>query len=233
MTFSTLARRLSLAALLGAMAFPAHAHQSGKALDETMFEREEYFQPMGEVGAPQFKLADADGRIVQSADFDGKIIVLNFVYASCTDVCPLHAEKIAEIQNKINASPMKDMVRFISVTTDPVKDDVEVMRGYAGWHGLDAANWQMLTRIPGAPEDATRSLAKEFGLRFTPSDDGEVQTHAAVTYIIDRQGRLAAKFHGLEFETTNAVLYINGLINVGQHTPGDDGWWARAKAVFD
>jgi len=224
---------LAFFALATLLAAPAFAHQTVKALDDEFFKREEYFQPMAGVAAPKFSLSDADGKVVMLDEFKGKIVVLFFVYASCTDVCPLHAEKIAEVQTKINASPMKDMVQFVSVTTDPVKDDNKVMRSYDEWHGLDASNWTFLTRNPGAAEASTRDLAKKFGLRFTPSEDGEVQTHAAVTYIVDREGMLAAKFHGLEFETNNAVLYINGLLNVGPHVPGDDGWWARVKATFD
>lgn len=233
MMIAAATRLFTALTISAAIALPAAAHQTIKAVDDTMLERETYFQPMGGVEPPKFSLADADGKPVQSSDFKGKVVVLNFVYTNCTDVCPVHSQKIADIQSKINETPMKDMVQFVTVTTDPVKDDAGVMRAFPEWHGLDTSNWVFLTRKPGEPEDATRKLAKEFGVMFTPSDDGEVQTHAAVTYILDREGRLAAKFHGLEFETVNAVIYINGLINVGKHVPGDDGWWARLKATFN
>lgn len=155
------------------------------------------------------------------------------MYASCPDVCPLHAEKLAEAQAIINRSPMKDMVRFVSVTTDPVNDTPDVLKAYGPPHGLDPRNWTFLTTRAGQREDRTRALAKAFGHRFMRTDDG-YQTHGGVTHIIDRQGRWAANFHGLQFEPLNLVLYVNGLTNSAP-SPTDRpkrGWWKRLKRLF-
>ena len=46
--------------------------------------------------------------MVRLSDFSDKIVVLNFIFASCTDFCPLHSELIAEVQKKVNDTPMKD-----------------------------------------------------------------------------------------------------------------------------
>lgn len=45
----------------------------------------------------------------------------------------------------------------------------------------------------------------------------------------DRDGRLAAKFHGLRFESMNMILYINGLTNAPHEAEkvADEGWWDR------
>lgn len=45
-----------------------------------------------------------------------------------------------------------------------------------------------------------------------PTEDGQ-QSHGVVFHVIDRGGRLAAKFHGLQFEPVNTVLYVNSLTN--------------------
>jgi protein SCO1/2 len=146
------------------------------------------------------------------SDFANKIVVLNFIFASCADVCPLQSELIAGVQANIAVTPMKDMVQFITVTTDPEKDTPEVLRSYGDAHGLDPSNWTFLTARAGDPEETTRKLAETYNLRFDPLPDGQ-QMHGVVTNVIDREGRLAAKFHGLRFEPVNLVLYINGLIN--------------------
>uniref|UniRef100_UPI0013D81A57 SCO family protein n=2 Tax=Pseudomonadota TaxID=1224 RepID=UPI0013D81A57 len=72
-------------------------------------------------------------------------VVLHFIYTSCPDVCPLHAEKIAEIQKMVNSTPMKDQVVFTSITTDPSKDTPDVLKAYGPAHGLDPVNWLFLT----------------------------------------------------------------------------------------
>jgi len=194
-----------------ASAAPAAAHHPGADLDRVMGSKEKYFQLIDRP-APAFELMGAGEKAVTLADFTDKIVVLHFVYASCPDVCPLHAEKLAEVQAKVNLSPMKDMVQFMTITTDPEKDTADVLAGYAPAHGFDPANWTFLTTLPNQAEDSTRALAQAFGHSFTLDDDS-YQTHGVVTHIIDRGGRWAANFHGLRFESLNVVLYINGLIN--------------------
>ena len=100
---------------------PALAHHPGADLDKLMGSEEKFFQAIDEPAAPPFELADADGKVVRLSDFSDKIVVLNFIFASCTDLCPIHSEVIADIQEKINDTPMKDRVQFLTVTTDPAR----------------------------------------------------------------------------------------------------------------
>ena len=225
-------RRAALAVLTAILAAPALANHPGEDLDARMMEMEDYFQPIEGEDAPGFELEDADGNPVSLSDFDDKVVVLNFIYASCPDICPLHSDKVAAIQSSLNSSAMKDMVQFISITTDPVNDTPEVMKDYAEWHGLDPSNWTFLTTRPDQSEDATRDLATDYGLEFTMSQDSDMQMHGAVVHVIDRSGRLAGKFHGMEFEDTNLVLYVNGLINNAQHSHAEEGWWHRISSIF-
>ncbi len=176
---------------------------------------------------------DADGRAVELADFQNKVVVLHFIYASCPDVCPLHAERIAEVQDMVNQTPMRDQVRFVSVSTDPVNDTPDVLRDYGLVHGLDPVNWVFLTGEPGTPENTTRKLAERFGHKFTKLDDS-YQKHSIVTHVIDRKGRWRANFYGLKFEPTNLVLFINALVNDVHQAPrqGDRKFWHRIWELF-
>jgi protein SCO1 len=204
-------RRTLLAFLLAAiLAPPAYAH-SLKELEDKLVGKEKDFQPV-DVAAPEFTLTDADGRTVSLADFRGKVVVLNFIYTNCTQECPLHAEKIAGIQSLINHTPMRDLVEFVTITTDPKRDHGQVLSDYGKVHGLDAANWLFLTAAPDQPEDSTRKLAKAYGLEFTK--DVEVMlVPGVVTHVIDQQGRMRARFHGLEFDPVNLVIFVNALTN--------------------
>ena len=186
----------------------AIAHQPGKSLDEIIGRREKFLQVIDRA-APDFTLRTAGDRTVRLADFRGKVVVLHFVYTSCPDICPLHAERIALIQDMISQTPMKDRVQFISVTTDPATDTLDIMRDYGPARGLKATNWTFMTTTSGQTEDTTRKLAKQFGHKFIKTDEG-YQTHSVVTHIIDGDGRWAANFHGLRFKPVNLVLYING-----------------------
>jgi len=206
---------LATMAAVAAIVFPAYAHHPGADLDRLMGSEEKYFQAIDAPAAPGFELADAEGNPVRHLDFSDKVVVLNFVFASCTDVCPLHSDLIARVQAMVNETPMKDMVQFVTVTTDPAADTPEVMKGYGEAHGLDSHNWTFLTTREGQTEDATRRLSEEYNVRFDPLEGGQ-QMHGVVTHVIDRGGRFAAKFHGLRFDPLNLVMYVNGLTNTAK-----------------
>ncbi len=187
----------------------ATAH-SLKHLEDKLLKRERYVQILNNK-APEFTLRDTDGNQVRLSDFAGKVVVLNFVYTKCLDVCPLHSEAIAAVQKSINPTPMKELVQFITITTDPEVDTMAVMKSYGPAHGLDPVNWDFLTSAPDKLAE-TKELAWRYGLKFTQTPDG-YQMHGVVTHIIDKSGHLRAKYHGLKFGETNMILHINALTN--------------------
>ncbi len=212
-------------ALVAAASPPVSAH-SLKSLENQLHNKEKYFQPLDKE-APDFILQDADGGTVGLRDLRGKVVVLHFIYTNCPDVCPLHAERIAEIQKMVNQTPMRDLVRFVTITSDPRKDTPEVMRAYGTAHGLDQANWTFLTSGPDRLT-VTRELVEKFGHKFTEVDGG-YQVHSVVTHVIDRDGRWRANFHGLRFDPTNLVLFVNALVN---DVHEEQGLWDRIWNLF-
>ncbi len=216
--------------VLTTLATGAFAH-SLHELETALGDREKYFQPIDEA-APDFILQDAAGRSVSLADFRGKVVVLHFIYTNCPDVCPLHAERIAGTQSLVNQSPMKQLVEFITITTDPSRDRGDILTEYGRAHGLDPVNWAFLTTKPGQPEDLTRKLAQQFGHRFDKTEDG-YQTHGIVTHVIDKEGRWRANFHSLKFEPSNLVIFVNALVNdFEKHPHPRPSLWDRLKAWF-
>lgn len=210
----------------------ALAHHPAGGAEARLSERERFFQPLEARPTPDFTLRDPEGRSVSLADLRGKAVVLHFVYAGCPDVCPLHADLIARVQGMVNQTPMRDLVRFVSITTDPERDTPEVLQGYGETRGLDPANWVFLTSGPERPEE-TRRLVEAFGHRFTLTPDG-LQMHGVVTHVIGRDGQLRANFHGLDFDPTNLVLYLNALSHESQEAPSApaQGVWERLRNLF-
>lgn len=212
-------RRWVLALLLVSLSAAAWAH-SLKDLETLLGDKEKYFQSLDKA-PPGFALEDADGKPVRLSDLRGKVVVLHFIYAGCPDVCPLHADRIAEMQSMVNQTPMKAQVQFVTITTDPKNDTPDVLRAYGEQHRLDPANWMFLTTGAGQPEDTTRTLAEKFGHKFM-KEEGGYQVHGIVTHVIDKDGRWRANFHGLKFEPTNLVVFINALVNDAQTSHGHE-----------
>jgi protein SCO1/2 len=98
---------------------------------------------------------------------------------------------------------------------------------------LDAANWVFLTAGPDQTEDTTRKLARAYGLEFTPDKDG-LEIHGVVTHVIDQHGRMLARFHGLDFNQINFIMFVNALTNHLQdhrHEP-EPGLWSKLIGLF-
>ena len=226
--------RLPLVAIGAAVLISAAAlaNHPGEGLDAAMAERERYFEAIDRP-VPSFMLQDTEGRYLSPREFEGQVVVLQFIYTHCPDVCPLHTDRLVGIQELVNQTVMKDLVRFVSITTDPSRDTNDVFQDYADAHGVDPANWTLLRPQSGQAEDITRTLAEDFGHRFTMGEH-ELQMHGVVTHIFDRQGRWRANFHGLEFADANMLQYINQLTNEHgrqvQHEP--KSLWNRLLDIF-
>lgn len=224
--------RWILALVAVASIVPVALAHSPEDVQGILGDKERYFQAI-EKPAPDFTLRSADARTIKLADFRGKVVVLHFIYTSCPDVCPLHAERIAEIQTLVNQTPMKDRVQFITITTDPLRDTPDVLRAYGPAHGLDPVNWLFLTTTPDQSEDATRKLAEAFGHKFTKEEDG-YQMHSIVTHVIDREGLWRGNFYSLKFRPVNMVVFINALVNDvhPESKEEEGGFWGWLKALF-
>jgi protein SCO1/2 len=186
---------------------PAQAHTLAD-LEEVLGKQELYVE-LTNRPAPEFALQDSAGHQVRLNDFRGKVVILNFIYASCKEACPLQSDVIALVQRAVNDGPARDKVQFVTITTDPERDSPEVLEAHGRTHFLEPVNWVFLTSGPAKPNE-TRALGERYGLKFTLVADGDF-IHGVVTHVIDQNGLLRARFHGLKFDPANFVDYVVGL----------------------
>ncbi len=80
---------------------------------------------------PQVTLVRDDGKSVAlSAELnDGRPVVLNFVYTSCTTICPLSSQVFEQLQEDLGAA--RDAVHLVSISIDPEQDTPSRLRAYA------------------------------------------------------------------------------------------------------
>ena len=203
-----------IVAVIAASLFSSAAAAHSLTDLESDLRRQERYAQFVDSQAPDFQLTDLAGKPVSLAGLRGQVLVMNFIYSRCKDICPLHMVLIAKLQSMVNAAGMQERVRFVTIATD--EEDVtstrKIMSGYAKSYGLDTRNWQFLYRTGAQPAAATRAVAEAYGLKFTPVADG-VQMHGAVTHVIDQTGQLRARFHGLKFEPVHLVSFVNALVN--------------------
>ncbi len=155
--------------------------------------------------APDFVLVSQDGTEVGLASLRGKVVVVAFIYTSCSDVCPLLTEKMARVQDNLGESFGRD-VAFVSITVDPERDTSEVLRAYAEAFDADPAGWFFLT----GEVEAVRRVAARYGLVTIPGADDAVD-HNLLTTLIDRRGRMRVQYLGHRFDPEELHLDLLAL----------------------
>lgn len=135
---------LLLGAVLAALLFAASIERRTEAADRF----------------PNVPLITQDGRTVRFYDdlLKGKAVVINMIYTSCKDRCPLETAKLAQVQRLLADHVGKDIF-FYSITIDPEFDSPEVLRAYAEKFHV-GPGWLFLT---GQRDDITL-LQKRLGL---------------------------------------------------------------------
>ena len=79
---------------------------------------------------PDVVLVNQDGTKVKlKALLDsGEPVILDFIFGTCTTICPVLSAGYANLQTKLGTGPSK--VHLISVSIDPENDTPKVMRDY-------------------------------------------------------------------------------------------------------
>jgi protein SCO1/2 len=80
---------------------------------------------------PNVSLVRADGKTVAlPAELDdGRPVVLNFIYTSCTTICPLSSQVFEQFQESLGAG--RGGVHMVSISIDPEQDTPARLRAYA------------------------------------------------------------------------------------------------------
>ncbi len=158
------------------------------------------------VKAPDFVLLNQDGERFDSAKLRGKIVAIDFIYTTCTDVCPLFTANFAQLQRTLNKEHAGD-VFFISITTDPEVDSPPVLKSYAHRYGANFHNWAFLT----GTEKQLNAVWKGLGIRVIRKGRGLVQ-HTSLTTLLDRQGIRRFNHFGEKWQTKDVLNDMSALL---------------------
>ena len=99
----------------------------------------------GKPSIPDVVLLDQDGRKVRFYTdlIKGKVVIINFVFTSCTVVCPPLGANFARIQTALGERLGKD-VHLISITRDPEMDTPAKLRTWGAKFGA-RPGWTLVT----------------------------------------------------------------------------------------
>lgn len=182
----------TLAAALLAVCITAHAADDPASSDDEQYQAMEHFQTMdhqqhqhiatvgngytrsvASYSPPDVTLTDADGNAVSLTNSlgDDEPVMLNFIFTTCTTVCPVMSSTFAQVQNLLGAEGMT--VHMVSISIDPEHDSPAQMNEYAKRFAA-GPQWSMLT---GSLEDSV-AVQRAFNVYR-----GDKMNHEPVTFL--------------------------------------------------
>jgi protein SCO1 len=143
---------------------------------------------------PDITLVRSDGARVNLAHEldDGRPVLLDFIYTTCTTICPVLSQTFAEVQRRLGRDAAK--VKMVSVSIDPEEDTPARLADYAKRYQA-GAQWSFYTGT------APASIAVQ---RAFEVYRGDKMNHAPVTLFRGGPGQPWVRLDG--FATPDAVL---------------------------
>ena len=139
--------------------------------------------------APNFRLADANGKPFILNANQGKIILLFFGYTFCPDVCPTTLSEMKLTMDKLGDNAENVQVVFISV--DPGRDTSEHMQKYVERFNSDFIG------LSGTQEEL-EPIWNQYGIfrEVVPgtSATNYIINHTARVFMVDTKGYLRLSF---------------------------------------
>lgn len=169
-----------------------------------------------------FTLTADDGSRYSLSDSRGKVVILDFGYTFCPDICPTALANIAAALNMLGDTAKQVDPLFISL--DPDRDTPQVLHGYTHFFH---------PQIRGLTGDAQTldKIAKAYHVRYNFVGKGKTENytmdHSAQVYVIDTEGRLVQMVpHGLP---PNALADIVRKTLARKHPASDSHPQAKTR----
>ena len=136
---------------------------------------------------PALALVRQDGKkaIFPAELDDGRPVMLQFIYTSCTTICPVTTRNFARVQEALGKE--SSQVHMVSISIDPEYDTAPRLEAYAKKYAA-SAQWQFYT---GTLQDSV-SLQKAFD-----AYRGDKMNHTPVTYLRSAPGKPWVRLDGL------------------------------------
>jgi protein SCO1/2 len=130
----------------------------------------------------------SDASVFDLASYRGKLVVLEFGFTHCTEVCPVSLASLAQARKLLG--PDAANVQVVFVTVDPARDSVSRLKTYLaqfdpGFIGVGGSAAQVDAVLKAYGITATKKMVAGSTLDYT-------MHHSSYLYFVDRRGMLRA-----------------------------------------
>jgi protein SCO1/2 len=162
-----------------------------------------------------FHLKNQSNQEILFPDFaKGNIVLVNYIFTNCPDICPLSTNNLRLIQRRLKEEKIKD-VYFISLSFDPENDTPEALSKFAEVRNLDLSNWQFLTgnkpTIDSIIKKANVIAAKSDSTIFKNGRKIFSFIHTDRIQLIDALGQIRKNYKGSTANIDEIVTDVKSL----------------------
>ena len=159
---SSLSRNLLVSAIALVMAAisAAYADEDPHAKHRAMMKQKaEPALEAAEIDLRNRTVLDQDGREMEFVTdaIGDHIVVMDFVYTTCTTICPVLSALFTQVQTKLGSDVVGDEVRLISMSVDPIRDTPQRLKAYSAKHRA-GEGWLWLTGAKPDVDDVLTGL---------------------------------------------------------------------------
>ena len=106
--------------------------------------KKSYRRTVESYSVPDVTLVDQNGKRVNLKKFleSDKTVVVDFIFGTCTTICPVLSAGYVSLQNKLGADSTK--IHLVSISIDPENDTPKVMKEYLKRYNAKPG-WDFLT----------------------------------------------------------------------------------------
>ena len=132
---------------------------------------------------PVFSLRDDAGRLLDSRDLRGKVVLLTFLDSHCAESCPIIAAQIAQTLAHLTNTE-RPQVEAVAISADPKTDTPAAVRSFlAKQHALGTLRYLGA----GQPLRRLEPIWRAFQI-LASAETGQHTLHSAPLRIYDRTG---------------------------------------------
>ncbi len=154
---------------------------------------------------PDFNFINQEGKTITNKDYEEKVYVVEFFFASCPTICPKMLKSMLKIQDEFYGNPNFGIA---SITIDPKRDTSERLKRYTEEHNITLKNWHFLT----GEIDAIYKLSNK-GFRLYAGENAEAEggfEHSGLFALIDKDGYIRSRTVTTG-ESENPIKFYDGL----------------------
>lgn len=119
--------------------------------------KDEAKRSMAHYELPEVRLVREDGKSVSLPEEldDGRPVIMNFIFTSCTAICPVSTRIFSVLQDGLGSE--RDKVHMVSISIDPEQDTPSALKKYADKYGA-GPTWHFYTGTASASVAAQRAF---------------------------------------------------------------------------